>query len=78
MSVPNVCNKRAPVSVRADSLGRSDTPVPVRLTIKGVLLALVVRLSVPVRTPAAVGVKLTMMVQFAELASVSRQNVSLV
>ncbi len=39
-------------------------PVPVRLTVWGLSLALSMMVSVPVRVPVAVGVKVTLMVQF--------------
>jgi hypothetical protein len=38
-------------------------PVPVKLTVCGLVLALSVRVSVPVRVPDAEGVKVTLIVQ---------------
>jgi hypothetical protein len=43
-------------------------PVPLKLTLCGLLLALSVRVSEPVRLAAAVGVKVTVMVQLAPAA----------
>src|ERR1700746_969502 len=44
-------------------------PVPVRLTVCGLLLALSVIVIAPVRVPVAVGVKVTLMLQLAQAAS---------
>ena len=43
-------------------------PVPVKLTVCGLPLALSVIVRVPVRVPEAVGVKVTLMLQFAPAA----------
>jgi len=48
-------------------------PVPVRLTVCGLLLALSVMVTVPVRDPAAVGVKVTVNVQLAPAATLEVQ-----
>ena len=45
------------------------TPVPVRLTVCGLLLALSAMVMAPVRLPTAVGVKVTLMVQLAPAAT---------
>ena len=45
------------------------SPVPERLTVCGLPLALSVTISVPVREPTAVGVKVTLMAQLEFAAS---------
>ena len=50
-------------------VGMRLRPVPLRLTVCGLLLALSVSLSVPVRFPVAVGVKVTLIVQLAPAAT---------
>ena len=47
----------------------STTPVPERLVVWGLLLALSVTVKVPVRLPVAVGVKVTLMTQLAPAAT---------
>jgi hypothetical protein len=44
-------------------------PVPVKLTVCGLPLALSVMVTAPVRDPAAVGVKVTLIVQFEPAAT---------
>ena len=48
-------------------------PVPVKLTVSGLSLALSVNVIVPFRVPAVVGVKVTLMLQFAPAATVLPQ-----
>ena len=53
----------------------ATTPVPLRLTVLGLLGALLVIVTAPVRVPVAVGVKVTLIVQSAPAASVVPQVV---
>ena len=53
-------------------LGRA-VPVPVRLAVCGLFVALSVTVKVPVRVPVAVGVKVTLMVQVAPAATLVPQ-----
>lgn len=50
------------------------TPLPVRVTVCGLPLALSVMVSVPGREPVAVGVKVILKVQFAPAASAEPQS----
>jgi hypothetical protein len=59
--VPTNCWLKVRLDVEKDRLG--NTPVPVRLTVWGVLLSEAVIESVPVRVPVAAGVKVTWMEQ---------------
>jgi len=56
-----------------DRLTTGPTPVPVRLAVCGLFVALSVTLSVAVRVPAAVGLKVTLIVQFAPAATLAPQ-----
>jgi hypothetical protein len=47
--------------------------VPERLAVCGLLVALSVTVNVPLRAPAAVGVKVTLIVQFAPAATLAPQ-----
>ena len=51
----------------------ATVPVPVRLAVWGLLVALSVTVSVPVRVPVAVGVKVTLMVQLPPAATLVPQ-----
>jgi hypothetical protein len=51
------------------------TPVPLKLTLCGLPVALLVIVIAPVRVPATVGVKVTLIVQLAPAASVDPQVV---
>src|SRR5450432_1259936 len=66
---PTVCE----VNVRLVGLraaeGPTAVPVPVRLAVCGLPAALSVTVTVPVRVPAAVGVKVTLMEQLAPAAT---------
>jgi hypothetical protein len=57
----------------ADRLTAGATPVPVRLTVCGLPLALSVMVRVPLRTPVAVGVKVTLIVQLAPAPTLAPQ-----
>jgi hypothetical protein len=54
--------------------GEPDAPVPLRLTVCGLLESLSVRVSVPVIAPVAVGVKVTSIVQLEFAASDGEQS----
>ncbi len=56
-----------------DRLTRGAVPVPVRLTVWGLPLALSLIDRVALRVPAAVGVKVTLMAQFAPAATLDPQ-----
>ena len=56
-------------AVESVTTGTGTTPVPVRATVCGVLVALPVRLSEAVRDPPAVGLKVTEIVHEALMAS---------
>ncbi len=85
MLVPWVAPKFVPVMVTdvptaaevGDKLVTASpaSPVPVRFTTCGLVEALSVRTIVPVRVPAAVGVNVTLIVQFDPAASVAAQVV---
>ena len=62
--------------VDADSVATGTAPAPVSATVCGEPVALSATLSVPVTVPAATGVKLTEIVQFAPAASVVPQVVA--
>ncbi len=51
----------------------TTTPVPVRLTVRGVLLSLLTILMEPVRVPIAVGVKVTRIAQLLLAATLLPQ-----
>jgi hypothetical protein len=51
----------------------AETPVPVRLTVWVVGLALSVMVTAPVRVPVAVGLKVTLIVQLAPAATLEKQ-----
>jgi hypothetical protein len=61
--VETVCPAKVRLVVERLTTGAS--PVPLRVTFWGLLLALSVSASVPLRAPLAVGVKVTLMVQLA-------------
>ncbi len=52
-----------------EKLTAGAVPVPARLTICGLLLALSVMVTVPVRVPVAVGVNVTLIAQLAPAAT---------
>jgi len=54
-------------------LTAGNPPVPVRLTVCGLPLALSVTVSAPVRVPVAVGVNVTLIVQLAPAATLDPQ-----
>lgn len=54
-------------------LTAGSPPVPVRLTVCGLAPALSVMVSAPVRVPVAVGVKVTLIMQFAPAATLAPQ-----
>src|SRR5437762_4467646 len=60
------------VSVVGERLGK-PAPVPERLAVCGLLVALSVTVKAPLRVPVAVGVKVTLIVQFAPAASEAAQ-----
>jgi hypothetical protein len=60
------------VSVVGERLG-SAVPVPERLAVCGLLVALSVTVNVPLRAPAAVGVKVTSIEQLAPAATLAPQ-----
>ena len=53
--------------------GGATTTVPVRLTVWGLPVALSVRVTAALRTPLAVGVKVTLIVQLAPAATLAPQ-----
>lgn len=57
----------------AERLTTGASPVPLRLTVWGLLMALSVRVSAPDWSPPAVGLKLTLIVQLALAATEGRQ-----
>lgn len=59
----------ANVTLEGERLTLGATPVPVRGTVCGLLLALSVMVSVPATVPAAAGVKVTLIVQLPPLAT---------
>ena len=59
----------ANVKVEAERLTVEAVPVPERLTVWGLLLALLVRINDAVRLPVPEGVKVTLIVQFAPAAT---------
>ena len=65
--VESVC--AAKLRLVAERVTTGARPVPLRPTVWGLLLALSVSVSVPVRFPAAVGVKVTLIVQPAAAAT---------
>src|SRR5439155_18162743 len=60
------------VSVVGERLGK-PAPVPDRLAVCGLLVALSVTVKAPLRVPVAVGVKVTLIVQFAPAATEAPQ-----
>ena len=56
-----------------ERLTRAAVPVPERLTVCGLPLALSVRVTAAVRVPLAAGVKVTLMVQLAPAATLDPQ-----
>ena len=67
LEVETVCPAKLRLVVERLTTGAS--PVPLRLTVWGLLLALSASVSAPVRFPAAVGVKVTLIVQPAPAAT---------
>src|SRR5258706_15082825 len=67
--VPPVCEAKVRLVGLRAAEGPTAVPVPVRLAVCGLPAALSVTVIVPVRVPAAVGVKVTLMVQFAPAAT---------
>jgi len=63
----------AKVSDDGDRAASDATPVPVRATVGVAPKELLFKISVPVRLPVAVGVKLTLTEQLAPMASVAPQ-----
>jgi len=66
-----VINWPAKVRVSGESVTTGTTPVPVRDTLCGLPVALSVMLTLAVRLPVAVGLKVTLIVQFAPAARVA-------
>ena len=56
-----------------DRLATAAVPVPVRLTVWGLPVALSVRVTAAVRDPLAAGVKVTLIVQLAPAATLAPQ-----
>jgi hypothetical protein len=71
--VPVVCDAKVRLAEEMAAVGVAASPAPLNATICGELLALSVIVSVPVRLPAAVGVKVTEMVQPALAATLVPQ-----
>jgi hypothetical protein len=69
--VPWLCALK--VRLDGDTLATGTAPVPDRLIVCGLLLALSVMVIEPVRAPAAVGVKVTLIVQFPLAATLVPQ-----
>src|SRR5258706_15666750 len=67
--VPTVCEAKVRLVGLRAAEGPTAVPVPVRLAVCGLPAALSVKVVVPVRVPAAVGVKVKLMGQFAPAAS---------
>jgi hypothetical protein len=65
--VPTVCEPK--LKVVDDRLTTGSVPMPVRLTVCGLPLALSVMVIAPVRVPVAVGVNVTLMVQVPAAAT---------
>jgi hypothetical protein len=63
--VPTVCEAKVRLVGLSAADGPTAVPVPVRLAVCGLPAALSVTVIVPVRVPAAVGVNVTLIVQFA-------------
>ena len=59
----------AKVRLVGERLATAAVPVPVRLTLCGLPVALSVRVTAAVRVPLAVGVKVTLIVQLAPAAT---------
>src|SRR5271157_1291853 len=63
LGVPTIiCDAKVRLVVEREAVGTA--PVPLKLTVCGLLLALSVMVRVALREPAAAGVKLTVIVQF--------------
>jgi hypothetical protein len=66
----------ANVKLEGERPARGPTPVPARLTVRGLFQALSVTVMVPVRLPIAVGVKVTEMLQVAPGLTEPQSSVS--
>jgi hypothetical protein len=71
--VPTVADAKVREAGEIIIPGAGAIPVPLNATIWGELVALSVMVTVPVRLPAAVGVNVTEMVQFAPAATLVPQ-----
>jgi hypothetical protein len=74
--VPSVCAAKLSEAGLSETTGAAK-PVPLKLIVSGLLAALLLITMLPLRAPTAVGVKVTLIVQFAPCARVAPQVVVL-